>query len=89
VKRQDINFAIGRLSDHLMENADWLVLRKAQVAVAEADPRGAWVDTDDLNDKKGKRGEMKNDMHYTADGYRLLGERFAKKAIELIKKPQD
>jgi hypothetical protein len=47
--------------------------------VAEAYPRGAWVDTDDL------KGE-KNDLHYTEDGYKKLGERYAQKSIELIKK---
>jgi lysophospholipase L1-like esterase len=50
------------------------------VAVAEENERGAWVDTDDLNNKKGK-----DDLHYTAEGYKTLGERFAEKAIELVK----
>ena len=86
MNRQDINVVIGRISDHQMENAEWVALRKAQVVVAKADPRGAWVDTDDLNDRKDKTGKMVNDLHYNADGYRLLGERFAQKAIELIKK---
>jgi len=47
--------------------------------------RGAWVDTDDLNDGKNPQGkEIKNDLHYSVDGYKLLGQRFADKAIELI-----
>jgi len=53
--RKDINFVIGRLSDFDMADSKcphWTMVRKAQVAVAEADPRGAWVDTDDLNDGK-------------------------------------
>ena len=89
MKRQDINVVIGRLSDFQMENPNWVAVRKTQMAVAGADPRGAWVDTDDLNDDKGTEGadgKRKKDVHYTGDGFRLLGERFAKKAIELIKK---
>ena len=56
----------------------WKMVRKAHVAVAEADPRGAWVDTDDLNGEK-------NALHYSKPGYKTLGERFAKEAIDLIK----
>ncbi|MEQ1839159.1 MAG: sialate O-acetylesterase [Verrucomicrobiales bacterium] len=89
MKRKDINFVIGRITDYQMENADWVTLRKAQVAATEADPSGAWVDTDDLNDMKNKKGEIINDIHFSADGYRLLGERFAQKAIELVKKQTD
>jgi len=82
--RKEINFVIGRLSDFDMNNKGWkhwTMVREAQVEVAEKDPRGAWVDTDDLNDKPGGR----NDLHYTRDGYKILGERFAEKAITLIR----
>jgi hypothetical protein len=82
LKRKDINFVIGRLSDSGLVgkgNPQWNVVRKAQVEVAEAYSRGAWVDTDDLNGDK-------NDLHYTEDGYKKLGERFAEKSIGLIKK---
>jgi hypothetical protein len=82
LQRKDIHFVIGRLSDFDNENRrypHWTLVRQAQVKVADADPRGAWVDTDDLNDDK-------NALHYTKpDGYRILGKRFADKAIELIK----
>ena len=89
--RQEINVVIGRLSDFQteQENPDWMVVRKTQMAVAEADPRGAWVDTDDCNNDVGSKsadGKIVKDVHYTAEGFRLLGERFANKAIELIKK---
>ena len=33
--------------------------------------------------KEGK--EVKNDLHYSVDGYKTLGKRFSEKAIELIK----
>lgn len=88
--REDINFVIGRISDFDMEDKGyphWTMIRKAQVEVAEASPRGAWVDTDDLNDKPDKKpNQTRNDLHYTAEGYKTLGTRFAEKAIELIKK---
>ena len=65
----------------------WKLIREVQVKVADASPRGAWVDTDDLNDGLNKKGkEIKNDLHYTQKGYELLGKRFAEKAIALIKK---
>lgn len=85
--RKDINFVIGRLSDHGLNKKEshWQVVRRVQVEVAEADLRGAWVDTDDLNDGKYKKGkQVKNDLHYSADGYKILGKRFAEKAIALI-----
>jgi hypothetical protein len=91
--RKDINFVIGRLSDCDMDNKKfphWTMVRKAQVEVAEADPRGDWVDTDDLNDGKNRFGkQIKDDLHYSVEGYKSLGERFAKKAIELIRSAQD
>ncbi|HAI97298.1 MAG: acetyl xylan esterase [Cycloclasticus sp.] len=86
--RDDINFVIGRLSDHDMDNTilpHWTLVRQAQVKVSEADPRGAWVNTDDLNEGKNEKGQhIMNDLHYSVDGYKILGKRFAEKSIELI-----
>ena len=81
--RKDINFVIGRLSDFDMENKKyphWTMVRDIHVKLAEDDPRGAWVDTDDLNNKE-KNGKTHHDLHYTQEGYKILGERFAEKAI--------
>ena len=90
LKRQDINFVIGRLSDWGLKNSgrpDWKLIREVQVKVADGSPRGAWVDTDDLNDGLNEKGkEIKDDLHYSVKGYTLLGKRFAEKSIELIKK---
>jgi len=90
LKRKDINFVIGRLSDFGVKDKgprSWKLIREVQVKVADASPRGAWVDTDDLNDGLNKKGkEIKNDLHYSVKGYELLGKRFAEKAIALIKK---
>ena len=88
--RNDINFVIGRISDFDLENEKyfhWTQVRKAQVEVAEADPLGTWVNTDDLNDGKSRRGkEVKNDLHYSAEGYIALGQRFAEESLALMKK---
>lgn len=88
LKREHINFVIGRLSDFDMANEKykhWTMVRDAQVKVAEDDDRGAWVDTDDLNDK-GTPDNIKHDLHYTKEGYVTLGKRFADVAIDLVKK---
>ena len=80
--RDDLNFVIGRLSDCMNKNpgkSHWMEVRKAQVDVAEKNPRGAWVDTDDLNGPK-------DGLHYNKEGYAELGKRFAEKAVELVKK---
>ena len=50
---------------------------------ANADPRGAWVDCDDLNDK-GIGAVKRNDLHYTRGGYELLGRRYVRQAKALI-----
>ncbi|MHC4198582.1 MAG: sialate O-acetylesterase [Planctomycetota bacterium] len=75
--RDDVGFVIGRLSD-CRKGGHWEKVRRAQVEVADASPRGRWVDTDDLNGPR-------NGLHYTRDGYKTLGERFAKAAVELVR----
>lgn len=90
LKQPKMYFVIGRLSDHLKEShKPWTDVRKSQVTVAEEDPLGAWVDCDDLNNKKGKDGKTHDDLHYTKEGYALLGKRYARQAKLLIdgKKP--
>lgn len=81
--RDDINFIIGRISDFGLRRKkraqDWEIIRNIQVQVAGEDSRHrAWVDTDDLNGDK-------DALHYTNEGYKTLGERFASAAIKLIK----
>jgi hypothetical protein len=71
---------IGRLSDHLKGDKHWDAVRAAQEKVATDGRRSAWVDTDDLNGPQ-------NDLHYTKAGYKELGNRFAAKALELLKWP--
>ena len=85
---KDINYVIGRLSDFDMKNEKyphWTRIRDILVDLAEASPRGAWVDTDDLNDGHNRRGQpIKNDLHYSDRGYRAFGHRLATEAIRLI-----
>jgi hypothetical protein len=42
------------------------------VGVANADPKGAWVDCDDLNNKT-TNGKEFDDLHYTQEVTRFLG----------------
>ena len=85
---EDLHFVIGRLSDYSLDSGkhpQWQTMRDLQVEMAESNPLGAWVDTDDLNNKMDKAGKPKNDVHYTIEGYRIFGQRLADKAIGLIK----
>ncbi|SMD42128.1 protein of unknown function [Aquiflexum balticum DSM 16537] len=90
--RSDVNFLIGRLNDFDLRNEkypDWTVIRDIQVKVAESNPHFDWVDTDDLNDGVNREGQkIENDLHMSAQGYVILGKRFAEKSIQLIKKPE-
>lgn len=86
--RKDINFILGRLSDFDMRNEKyphWTMIRDIQVKVGESNARFSWINTDDLNDGVNRNGkEIKNDLHMSAEGYVIMGQRFAEKAIQLI-----
>ncbi|MFN3191758.1 MAG: sialate O-acetylesterase [Aureliella sp.] len=88
--RKNINVVLGRLSDFGNENPDypdWMAMRKVLVDLASALQRGRWVNTDDLNDGLSRGGKpIKNDLHYSAEGYKIFGTRMAEKAIELIER---
>ena len=77
LKRPDTAFVIGRLSEFKKGEAGWDTVRAAQVKVADDDPRGAWVDTDKINDGKVA-------LHYSQKGYAEMGRRFAAKSVELL-----
>ena len=87
---KEMVFVIGRLSDFDLNNKryrHWTKVRKAQVKVADSSPKFSWVDTDDLNDGKNRRGkEIKNDLHYSAEGYKTLGKRFAEACLKPLGK---
>jgi len=88
LKFKEINVVCGRLSDFGMDNKKcphWTMIRDAQVAFADSSPRYDWVDTDDLNDGASKDGRVRpNALHYSVEGYDILGQRYADKAITLI-----
>lgn len=81
LKRDDLFFVMGRLSDFGVDKASyphWNMVRDVQVKLAEDDPKGVWVDTDEWNGDN-------NGLHYNKPGYNELGKAFADKAITLIK----
>lgn len=86
--RDDVNTVIGRLSDFDLDDKNyrhWTLVRKAQEELARKDSSISLVDTDDLNDGLNEHGkEIKNDLHYSVEGYRIFGQRLAEKAIKLI-----
>lgn len=90
LKTDQINVVIGRLSDFDMTNnkyPHWTKIRTVQEKVANSNPRFALVNTDDLNDGFDRAGKaIENDLHLSAEGYVILGKRFAEKAIKLIEK---
>ena len=80
----EMRVVVARLSDWgKPDNAPWQAVRDAQVALAKADPLAAWVDCDDLNNKE-KNGKAIDDLHYTPEGYKVLGERYVRQAKALI-----
>ena len=80
LQQPEMNFVIGRLSDFGKQGyKEWQHVREVQVQLAQEDKHGAWVDCDDLNNKKGK-----DDLHYTQEGYKLLGQRYIRQARALI-----
>ncbi len=91
--RTDLNVVIGRLSDYSLhpgknygKHKEWQQMRELQVSMAEELPSAAWVNCDDLNNKTDKKANaIFNDVHYTHDGYDLLGERYAEKVTALVK----
>ncbi len=87
---KEMTFVIGRLSDFDMNNkryVHWTKVREAQVKVADSSQKFTWVDTDDLNDGKSRRGkDIKNDLHYSAEGYKTLGLRFAEASLKTLGK---
>ena len=92
--RTDVNVVIGRLSDYTPhpskgyeKQKEWKQMRELQMNMAKELTNAAWVNCDDLNNMKNKKtNKIHNDVHYTQEGYQLLGVRYAQKVIELIKK---
>jgi hypothetical protein len=85
---QKINFVIGRINDYWLPSkgiVDGDIVRATEVKIGEANENGAWVDTDDLNKGVNPWGGFELDSgHFPPAGYRVLGQRFARKACQII-----
>jgi hypothetical protein len=79
LNRKDVAFVIGRINDSHMSEPNWKAMRDVQVKLAEDADHGAWIDTDDLS-------EPDNGVHFPRENYLKLGQRFAEKAVVLIRK---
>jgi hypothetical protein len=89
-------FVIGKLSDFGKGNKhsfypEWDEVCRAQEKVAKDTPDCKLINTDDLNTgpskphwRTGKIRRYVNDLHMSAEGYKILGRRFAEAAIELL-----
>ena len=81
-----MHIVIGRISDHGLHGEStegWKAMRAVQMEIADSDPLGAWIDTDDLNggDEKNPQG----DLHYPNDQYSKLGARLAEAALKQLR----
>lgn len=80
-----MNFVIGRISDFGLhgEKVDgWKGVRRAQVELADGDPLGDWVDTDDLNGGDSEKPE--GQLHYPKEQYPILGKRLGETAARQV-----
>lgn len=87
LKRDDIFFVLGRINDHQNEKEGngRAVVREAQVKLGTRNPNGAWVDTDDLNTGINPWCAYEdNGEHFPNQGYKVLGQRFARAACRQI-----
>ena len=87
MRRPDLHVVIGRLSDHspgAESQAGWDAIRALHVKIANGLPKGAWVDTDDLNNQQ-RDGRSFDGLHYTKDGYLEFGRRLARQSARLIR----
>jgi hypothetical protein len=88
-KKNDLGFVIGRLSDFDMSNKrypHWTRVREAQERVANSNKNFFLVNTDDLNDGLSRKGKaIKDDLHYSAEGYKELGRRFAGACLKIVR----
>jgi hypothetical protein len=81
----EMRFVIGRISDHGLHGDQaegWKKIRAIQQKIAEDDPLGGWIDTDDLNG--GDETKPQGDIHYPGGQAVILGERFARAALKQL-----
>ena len=81
----EMRFVIGRISDyglHREQAEGWKKMRAIQQKIAEDDPLGDWIDTDDLNG--GEETTPEGDLHYPKEESVTLGGRFAKATLKQL-----
>lgn len=82
----EMHFVIGRISDYGLHNQQrrdgWKRVREVQQKLAEDDPLGAWIDTDDFIAEDVK--ENQGDLHYTPENAVKLGQRFAGAVLDQL-----
>jgi len=82
---ENVTFVIGRINDFYLKRPEGKEIREIQVKLAESNPRGAWIDTDDLNTGINPWGTHETDGgHFALDNYPVLGRRFAEAAVKLL-----
>jgi len=83
---EQMHFVIGRISDFGLHSEDkkkgWQGVRDVQQKIAESDPLGAWIDTDDLIAKEAKTSQ--GNLHYTPQDSVKLGRRFGEAALRQL-----
>ena len=82
LNRQDIGFVIGRINDSKVNDPNWKLVRDVQVKIAQNSSNGEWIDTDDLSGTE-------HGVHFPKENYPKIGQRFAQKAIDLIRKKKE
>lgn len=83
-----INFVLGRINDNYLSARgvkDGDLVRSVQVKLGEDNANGDWVNTDDLNTGVNPWGLYETaGGHFPNPAYRVMGQRFARKACRLI-----
>lgn len=87
---ENLTFVIGRINDFYLKRPEGKQIREIQQKLAESNPRGTWIDTDDLNTGKNPWGVDEVDGgHFALDNYPVLGRRFADAAVKLLSGTKD
>lgn len=82
---EDIRFVVGRINEKWLDKPDGKLIRDVLKGLGENHPNADWVDTDDLNRGVNPWGGYSfEDGHYPPAGYKVMGQRFARKACRLI-----
>jgi hypothetical protein len=85
-----VNFVVGRINEYWLTKRDGQAMRDVLVRLGESHPHGDWIDTDDLNRGVNPWGGYSfEDGHFPPPGYRVMAQRFAKKACRLIDPQRD